>query len=1062
MSLQRVEFIGNTAEAAGGGLYLGQDAQASLNMADFIGNYAEGRSNSGPNDGLGGALFLEAGSSIELTEARFYDNHADSGGALYLAGSGTKATVNGASFTGGHAAGQGGAVYVGAGAYADLTEVDFTGNYAFEYGGAIHNAGLLRLTDANFTANVAEELNGGAIYNDADAKIALKVTAGQTALFSGNAQKVLASANPGGPEANSIYFARGSSLEVTAAKGALLDMRDAMAGHSEGGQTTVILKRGSGRWRLAGDNNFTADSNTLSGTAFEIVEGTLALADGTSLDLAGDSSRFTLNDGARLDVGRGVNIAAADITLADGAILGFDVGTQTDNKQALLTLTAAGGATLGTGGLGVDLLSSPMYKGQEYLLAAGANFGAVGNYTLTVLGQSLAGTRGENAYELLTDTNNLKVKQTDDISNYVLTWTNGGHTGQWNTSDQNWQRSGQSTERYYVGDGVIFTANQAGTVDIHSGGASVASMAVTGGDYIFTGGNLTGAGSGTRLDPSQHYGQLAISGGGAEFRNQAAFAGGASVTNGYLKLASGGQLNADTTVGRNGRLHLTSGSHLFGQTSVADQGRVSLAGTANLTGNLNVAGGGIYELGAGGTITGDLSLASGSVLDIIGRDQLTVTGAADLNSGLNAHLTYAQWLGGEVVTLMQAGSLTGSFNEQDLSTAAFAGRLYADSSDQSLKLEVLESLDLTQTIQGSFNQMSTVSGVLSLPDNNPVKDLLVLGAIEETERALDLVSGEGQVSTAGAILNRVRTQGFQAGSRLADLYRPNFDWAPSAGSSEDRPTSVWVSLGGGRAAIDGNSNSAKTKLTGPEAAIGLDGRLGDGWLTGVSFNYAGLESKVDSRRYEADIDAYGLTAYFGREIEIESGRWRFLAGGGYTRYDIDSKRTAAFTGFHEQLKADYSADSLMFFGEAAFAFPVSCAVALEPYLNLSWSRLEVDGWREKGGFAALRGRSETYDGVTSLLGLRTYASLSDRVDLRLNLGWQHAFGDIDSEGIHQFRDGSDQFRVQGVSASRNSALAGLGLEVNLTDGLDLTVGYDGLFGNDSQSHSGTASLMWSW
>ena len=896
------------------------------------------------------------------------------------------------------------------------------GNETETSGGGLYvgQSAKVTLTNADFIGNKASNL-GGAAYLAERGKLFLEVGENQTSRFSGNKDSLNAVAR-----SNSIYFEEGAALTVNVASGGLLSMTDAMHGDAASGLAINIAKEGQGRWQLDGNNYFVTDGAAGSEANFKVNGGALELAAETEISLGGAQSTFTVSSGARLDVAGKATVTSALVNLEPNTTLGFNLAAQTGGSTTPLLTLNAGSSGVG-GNLTVDLMSAPQTQNTAYLLATGFDFNDPGiGYTLTMLGQSLAGTRGDGAYELTYDTSNLWVEQTRPVGNYVLTWTNGAGSNLWSLADENWTENNVDPEKYYAGDAVIFTADEAGTVTIDAGGAEVASMTVDGGEYTFIGGSLKGLTPGPGSDflgLSSHRGQLSISGGGATFHNQAYFQGGVEVTGGYLAL---------------------------GRTATLQTGRVT------------INSGGTYKIGHGGIIDGDLTLLSGSILDIVDDLALTVTGTASLSAGLSPRMSYDTWTSGNTVTLMTAGSLTGNtFISQELNVAAFKGRLYTDSVTKTLNLEVIETRDPVTAIGGTFNQRSVVGAVDGLDKNHRLKNILTLPTTAETKKAADLLSGEGHSSTAGAILGQARTRGAQVARRVADLYIPSLDRAPATGS-EDNPAAVWVSVGGRRTTLDGGAGLAKTRLTGPEAALGLDARFSDGWLAGASFGYAGLEAEVESRRYEADVDAYGLSAYFGRELAGGGGRWRFLAGGNYTRYDLDSQRTAAFPGFHERLKADYSANSVTFFGEGAYAFPVGERTALEPYLNLSWTRLSVGGWREKGGSAALEGQAETYRGTDTLLGLRTYVQAGEGLDLRLNLGWQHAFGDIDAQGAHAFRDGADQFRVQGVSASRNAALAGLGLSVNLTEGLNLTVDYDGLFGNDSQSHSGTARLIWNW
>ncbi|UQZ89440.1 hypothetical protein C4J81_09610 [Deltaproteobacteria bacterium Smac51] len=740
-----------------------------------------------------------------------------------------------------------------------------------------------------------------------------------------------------------------------------------------------------------------------------------------TLTLTGDGSGFTGSTtiaagGLMLDkISLGGDVTVADAAIGGSGQLGGDLAltnsTVTVNPLSDLldvagTITASGSQILNLTGWG---------NGTYTILLARAGLNTnPDDWTLIYNGGSLNHRQGG---QILKDGNELKAELS--VANTTLNWTGTGSV--WNGSASAWTTPANQAETFIDGDAVAFGASAANKNIYVDGSRKVASMSVTGGDYVFRGGSIIGDALGSSL--VGHSGQLTISGGSAQFQGKSSFAGGATVKSG---------------------------------------GKLALSGpSAEMAADVAVESGGLYSLGLGGTLNGNLKMLSGSLLSVAGAATQTVTGTADLSSGLKARLDYMTWMTGEKVTLLTAADLVGTFKEQALSTAAFSGRLVVDG--DKLNLEVLEGPgdNPGSVVGGSSNQQSTINAVGSMADGHPLKNILLLATKEEARRAADLLSGEGQDGTASALMGRQRGFGSGLGQRISKKFKGNYRTAPASGDGETGG-SLWAEIGAGESKIKGGSGTAEAKISGPQIALGMEGQTGEGWLGGLSLTYADLESKVDGRNYKSDIDALGLNFWGGRDFRIGSGRLRALAGLGLTRYEMESKRKVAFGGFYDRLKADHTARGLDIFGEISYNFQTGEWLSLEPFANLAYNRLHFKGYSENGGPAALKYEAETQSGFSGVLGLRGLAEASEEVEIGLSLGWRHNFGDLDWSSGRAFRDGSDSFLVKGAGADRNALETGLDLNLGLTERVGLILSYDGLYGSNEQSHGGSARLTWEW
>jgi outer membrane autotransporter protein len=245
-------------------------------------------------------------------------------------------------------------------------------------------------------------------------------------------------------------------------------------------------------------------------------------------------------------------------------------------------------------------------------------------------------------------------------------------------------------------------------------------------------------------------------------------------------------------------------------------------------------------------------------------------------------------------------------------------------------------------------------------------------------------------------------------------------------------------------------------------ATGYDGGFDDGWLGGLAFQYGYKKLKMDGRRSEADVKSFTLGLYGGREIPLGPGTLRLLLSGTYSHHDVESTRRVGIGGQDQTLSANYAANSIEGNLEAAFLFPVSESLSLEPFARVGLQRLRIGGFDETGGSAALTTGASTWNHAMGTAGLRLSLAATERVSFSADLGWQHVFGNLVPAATYAFREGGSGFSVHGAPMNRDEALVGLDLGVRVTEGASFHLGYNGAFGKRGQSHGGMAMIEVRW
>ena len=172
-------FSKNTSGKQGGALQLTGAGETTITNTTFSENAT----------GTFGGAINATGTKVAATNVTFEGNKAASadghGGALFVDGQGASYTQAGGKFVGNSAKKNGGAIRVQDGAALDLTNVVFDGNTAAN-GGAVDtfNAGNVKFTDTTFTNNQAGGWGGALRINGG--KVTIAVTEGKSLVYEGN------------------------------------------------------------------------------------------------------------------------------------------------------------------------------------------------------------------------------------------------------------------------------------------------------------------------------------------------------------------------------------------------------------------------------------------------------------------------------------------------------------------------------------------------------------------------------------------------------------------------------------------------------------------------------------------------------------------------------------------------------------------------------------------------------------------------------------------------------------------------------------------------------------
>lgn len=222
---------------------------------------------------------------------------------------------------------------------------------------------------------------------------------------------------------------------------------------------------------------------------------------------------------------------------------------------------------------------------------------------------------------------------------------------------------------------------------------------------------------------------------------------------------------------------------------------------------------------------------------------------------------------------------------------------------------------------------------------------------------------------------------------------------------------------------------------------------------GAFFGYGSTDYKGHFGKIDGDdlhFGVYGLT---------DVGPVSFAYGVAYTTEDRDSSHVLGTTANSH----DEDATVLQAYAEAAYRFDVAGA-KIDPYLGLTWARVEADGFSEAMSGESFSVKDQKDDIQIATLGARATLPLTwgtMPVALKADLGWSHYFGDTEAVTRMQLGAGGAIAELQAKELKDQVSL-GLGITGQVSQNATVGVSYTGSFGTDADTHGLTATFRYAF
>jgi len=599
-----------------------------------------------------------------------------------------------------------------------------------------------------------------------------------------------------------------------------------------------------------------------------------------------------------------------------------------------------------------------------------------------------------------------------------------------------------------------YTASPGGKSEFEDGSEIKGDLGGDDSDFVFkgeatVGGNVTGKGSSFK------------------------FGGGATVDGDVSGENSSFAFSKTEQTILHGNATFTGGSQTSGgsvEKPIAVSGNVAVDDQSFFGGNWSIGG----NLSVGGTVSpgnsigvvsvgGDHSFGDQAVykveVDANGQsDRMVIGGVASLDGMVNVVPLdgLADFRIGSAYTIVTAdGGFAADHNRFD-GVSWDENRLFVAPmlgySDTAVTLTIDRNDVSFASVAETDNQTASAQALDSLGLGNKAHDAVSFATAADARQAFDALSGEIHAGLRGALV----TESTYLRDAVTERVR-QADHDANERTVAGTTVAMWGRTFGSWGHFSGDGNAARLSRDTGGFMAAADGALSDSWRLGFAMGFSHSSLSEAARLSSADVDSYHLSLYGGGDV----GPLGLRLGVSRSWHRVDTSRTAEFAGFSDHMAASYNARTAQAFADVGYAVTDN-GLTVEPFGSAAYVRLNVDGFLEQGGDAALRAEDAGDDYGFSLFGIRTSTALNlnahRMVTLKAMAGWRHTYGDVTPDAALAFADGGSAFDVAGSPIARDALAIQAGVDAQLSRTLTLGIAYRGDVADEVQDHGFTANL----
>lgn len=463
------------------------------------------------------------------------------------------------------------------------------------------------------------------------------------------------------------------------------------------------------------------------------------------------------------------------------------------------------------------------------------------------------------------------------------------------------------------------------------------------------------------------------------------------------------------------------------------------------------------------TVTGPVTFNAGSTYQVeLGAngasDRIAASGPITLSGGTLQFIPTAGTpsLFSSYTILTSTAGITGSF--ASVSDPFGAQYPFLDmaltNSGGALSASVVPDTAAFAAAGNTPNQAAVGDALAALPASSAVLQSATTLSAAAAPFAFDQLSGQIYASAATVLQEQSIYLRETIGSRLRQAGASAIAQAAGPAAAALAPglaATVWMQGYGSWGSTNATGNTADLSRSIGGVFAGIDTALGEAWRVGVAGGYSQSSYDVDTLSSSGSSDNYDIAVYAG--TRISSFDLRF--GAAYGWHDLSTNRTVVLPGLVNALSSSSDGTTTQLFGEIARGFAVG-ATNFEPFAGLAYVHLDLGGFTETGGAAALTSGGLTQDNTFTTLGVRVSQTVPfgpGSLTGRGSLAWQYAFGDVDPQLTLAFASSGSPFSITGAPIGRNAALLNVGLDYQATANVVVGISYGGQFSDQGQDNA---------
>ena len=481
-----------------------------------------------------------------------------------------------------------------------------------------------------------------------------------------------------------------------------------------------------------------------------------------------------------------------------------------------------------------------------------------------------------------------------------------------------------------------------------------------------------------------------------------------------------------------------SGNNVFsGNTAGGKANDIHNEGAINVAGDLTLDGG----ISGDGTIT----FAKGSNLSV--KVNKTAIANNVVNNGATLNMVFDTGFEGEYKLV--TGSLDKEFDGYNNNA------LYniESSKNGTYQISKKTAQEISEAVSATQNEANVIAALTAQSDTGNAKANIIANSINDALQSGNKAEIAAAKEAASALApdvapvvsqteTTVANQIYSAiGTRLSGGIN-NANQGISSGDMLD-DAAVWVQGLYNKSKLNNTSKAYGYDADTYGAAFGLEKYVTKATKLGAGYAYNSTD--IDGHNRDTDVHTSTLFAYG----EYKPNNWfvNGIASYGWSDYSETKHSTV-------DVKSKYDVDTFGLQAMTGYEFNLPQAFTLAPEAGVRYARVEQDGYIDDAGQSVKSRNSNIWTGVAGAKLSKAFAADNGMIfKPELRLAATYDLKNDKGNTLVTLANGTS-YSVQNTSLKRFGVEVGAGVTADLSDNVELSMGYEGRFRSHYQDHTG--------